>query len=83
MFTFFLLVCFLAAFLLCDRRDAALFLPRSLRLDVHRGHPSVPNSGWRHLQQRLSASQLLHLWLRKPGGGGGNLSNTGLKVLRY
>lgn len=54
-FSLFSFVCFLAAILLCYCRAAALFLPRGLCLDVHRGHPSVLNSGWRHLQQRLPA----------------------------
>lgn len=76
-------VCFPLALLLSYCRAAALFLPRGLCLDVHRGHSFVPNRGWRHLQQRLLTPELLHLWLWKPGSGGGHLSNARLQVLRH
>ena len=71
----------LAAVLLRHRGAAPLLLPRGLRLDVHRGHPSLPDRCWRHLQQRLPAPQLLRLRLREPGRGGGHLCHVGLQVL--
>lgn len=75
--------CHIPAGLLYHRWPASLLLPSCLRLDVHRRHTPVSYRCGAHLQQRVSAQELLYLRLSQPSCSCWILSVLRIQVLRY